>query len=312
MHNAAIEVTQLTRTFTGAKGPVTALDGISFTVREGAIHGVLGPNGAGKTTCVRIISTLLTPSSGSVRVAGIDVVTAPRRAQRVLGVSFGGDLGLYTRVSARENLLFFGTMYGLSGGDLRKRVDELLSQVGLRDRARDRVEGFSRGMRQRLHLARALLHDPPVLLLDEPSAGLDPQAARQLRETVGGLAAEGRTVLLTTHDMREAEELCESVMLFNKGTIVRNESPRLIREAVAQAMGWIVEATYAGPVPDDATAGISGVIEGDRDAGVLRIVSATPAETMNRLLAAPTPPRTCNVSSPSLEESYIHLVEADG
>lgn len=153
---AAIVTDRLVRDYATRQGSRRALDELSFTVPYGHIAGMLGPNGAGKTTCVRILTTLLLPTSGTAWVAGADVADQPRLVRRAVGVSFGGDGGLYPRLSGRDNLRYFGTMYGLAGKDLDHRIDRLLARVGLEERARDRVEAYSRGMRQRLHIARAL------------------------------------------------------------------------------------------------------------------------------------------------------------
>ncbi|MGK4579909.1 ABC transporter ATP-binding protein [Kitasatospora sp. HPMI-4] len=214
----AIEITDLVREFRTGRGKVRrAVDGLSLSVEPGELFGLLGPNGAGKTTTIKILMTVLLPTSGQVRVAGLDVVAERRQVSRRIGVVIGGDRGLYERLTASENLRYFADLYGLDARTRRHRVPELLELVGLADRAGDRVESFSRGMRQRLHIARGLLHDPEVVIMDEPSNGLDPVAGRDLRELVRGLAGDGRTVLLTTHYMQEAEALCDRIAVINHG-----------------------------------------------------------------------------------------------
>ncbi|MGK4585444.1 ABC transporter ATP-binding protein [Kitasatospora sp. HPMI-4] len=214
----AIEITDLVREFQTGRGKVRrAVDNLSLSVEPGELFGLLGPNGAGKTTTIKILMTVLLPTSGRVRVAGLDVVAQPREVGRRLGVVLGGDRGLYDRLSARDNLVYFADLYGLDYRTRRRRVPELLERVGLSDRAGDRVEAFSRGMRQRLHIARGLLHDPQVVIMDEPSNGLDPVAGRDLRELVRSLTADGRTVLLTTHYMQEAEALCDRLAVIDHG-----------------------------------------------------------------------------------------------
>jgi len=233
----AIEAEHLRRTFQRRgwlrrRGPeIVAVDDVTFAVEAGTIYGLLGHNGAGKTTTIKMLSTLLIPTSGRASVAGFDVVRQEREVRRRLGVVLGGDRGLYGKISARDNLLYFGRLYGLSRERLLRRVEELLELVGLADRADDRVEGFSRGMKQRLHLAKALLHDPPVIFLDEPTIGLDPAAAVSLRRAIKALAPE-HTVLLTTHYLHEADELCDRIAIIDHGRIVLEDTPSGIKRRV--------------------------------------------------------------------------------
>jgi len=233
----AIEATDLRRTFKRSgrpfqrKSEFVAVQGVSIAVEPGTIYGLLGPNGAGKTTTIKMLSTLLIPTSGTARVAGFDVVREEREVRRRLGVVLGGDRGLYGKLSARDNLVYFGYLYGMSRDAIPARVAEMLDLVGLADRAADRVEGFSRGMKQRLHLARALLHNPPVVFLDEPTIGLDPASAVKLREIVRALMPD-HTVLLTTHYLQEADELCDRIAIIDRGTIVLEDTPEGIKRRV--------------------------------------------------------------------------------
>ena len=213
-------------------GEITAVHDISFSVPRGTIFGMLGPNGAGKTTTIKMLSTLLVPTSGSATVAGYDVRTDERQVRRQLGVVLGGDRGLYMKISAIENLRYFGNLYGMRKADIERRSRELLETVNLSDRADQRVEGFSRGMKQRLHLAKALLHDPPILFLDEPTIGLDPAAAVDLRRAVGSLVPD-HTVLLTTHDMHEADQLCREIAIVDHGRIVAQGTPSELKALVS-------------------------------------------------------------------------------
>ena len=212
-----IEVSELQRIF----GKKEAVAGISFTVRQGEIFGLLGPNGAGKTTTIRMLTGQIDPSGGRASVAGCDIVRDKARLKERIGVVFE-DQNLYERLSARLNLEFSCWLYGLP----KQRVDEMLELVRLRDRAKDKVSAFSNGMRQRLMIARALLHKPPVLFLDEPSRGLDPVSAREIRQTIQELSQQGTTVLLTTHLMEEAEQLCQHVAFIVSGHLVANDTPR--------------------------------------------------------------------------------------
>ncbi|GBD85983.1 fluoroquinolones export ATP-binding protein/MT2762 [bacterium BMS3Abin02] len=224
----AVEVQGLRRIFKvhgRASQPVVALDGIDLTVEEGTIHGLLGPNGAGKTTLVKILATVLIPTEGTASVLGFDVVAETARVRPLIGLVFGGDRGLYTRLTARQNLIYWAALYGVSASETPAVVDRLLDRVGLANRAGERVETFSRGMKQRLHLARGLVSDPPVLFLDEPTIGLDPMASLEFRRLVAELRDNGKTVFLTTHNMAEAEALCDRVSLIDRGRILATESP---------------------------------------------------------------------------------------
>jgi ABC-2 type transport system ATP-binding protein len=213
------------------KGETVAVDDISFQVQQGTIFGLLGPNGAGKTTTIKMLSTLLIPTSGTATVGGHDVVREDRTVRRQLGVVLGGDRGLYAKLSARANLVYFGNLYGMTSESIRRRTDEMLELVNLQDRADDRVEGYSRGMKQRLHLAKALMHDPPILILDEPTIGLDPAAAVELRRAIGRLVPD-HSVLLTTHDMHEADQLCAEIAIVDRGLIVAQGTPDELKARV--------------------------------------------------------------------------------
>src|SRR5579863_5631893 len=176
-----------TGTFRRRRLEVEAVRGVSFSVERGELFGLLGPNGAGKTTTIKMLITLLLPTGGEARVLGLDVVHDARELRGRIGYVFGGDRGLYERLSAYDNLRYFAELYGVSGRRQRLRIDEVLELVGLRGREQERVEGYSRGMRQRLHIARGILHDPQLVFLDEPTIGVDPVGARELRATIAGL-----------------------------------------------------------------------------------------------------------------------------
>ena len=233
----AVEARDLRRTFRTQSGivrrsrkEIEAVKGVSFQIEQGELFGLLGPNGAGKTTTIKMLITLLLPTSGSARVLGHDVVDDVREVRRRIGYVFGGDRGLYERLSARDNLRYFSELYGVPPRTQAARIDELLELVGLTERDRERVEGYSRGMRQRLHIARGLLHDPDVLFLDEPSIGIDPVGARELRTTIATLVDMGKTVLLTTHYMFEADELCDRIAVIRAGEIVAEGTPAAAEE----------------------------------------------------------------------------------
>jgi len=225
MPELMIEAHDLWRTF----GSKEAVAGISFTTRRGEIFGLLGPNGAGKTTTIRMLTGQIDPSSGSAVVAGCDVVKERTPLKERIGVVFE-EQNLYERLSAQLNLQFSCWLYGLP----ESRVDEVLDLVRLRDRAKDKVRTFSNGMRQRLMIARALLHRPPLLFLDEPSRGLDPISAREVRQTIKQLSDAGTTILLTTHLMDEADQLCQRVAFIVNGRLVANDTPRNLKLAHGQ------------------------------------------------------------------------------
>jgi ABC-2 type transport system ATP-binding protein len=193
---------------------------------------VLGPNGAGKTTTMKMLATLLEPTSGSARVLGLDVVTQARDVRRRMGAVLSDGRSLYWKLTARENLEYFAALYHVPPREQPRRIAGVLAGVKLDDRADDYVERYSTGMRQRLVLARALLPDPELLLLDEPTVGLDPQAARDLRDRVRDLKAQGRTVLLTTHYMEEADQLCDRIAIVDHGRIVALDKPAGLKRTV--------------------------------------------------------------------------------
>jgi ABC-2 type transport system ATP-binding protein len=212
----AIEVENLSRTFNDLK----AVDNISFSVQAGEIFGFLGHNGAGKTTTIRMLSGQLLPTSGRGQVAGCDVVSEQKRLKPLIGV-VSEHQNLYERMSGRENLEFAARLYGQTN----RRVDEALEQVGLLERAKDKVRNYSNGMKQRLLIARALLHRPKIVFLDEPTRGLDPVVGREIRRLIVDLSNEGVTVFLTTHYMEEADQLCARVAFLSEGRIVALDTP---------------------------------------------------------------------------------------
>jgi len=216
----AIEVCNLTRNFNG----LCAVDQISFDVEFGEIFGFLGPNGAGKTTTIKMLTGQLRPMSGEARVAGWDVVDERQELKPQIGVVFEYH-NVYERLSAWDNLRFSARLYGVE----KSRVETVLRQVGLTDRARDKVRKYSNGMKQRLLIARALLHEPKVLFLDEPTRGLDPCVAREIRAIIADLAMEGVTVFLTTHYMEEADRLSDRVAILHQGHVVALDTPERLK-----------------------------------------------------------------------------------
>lgn len=308
---AVVEVEGLRREFasTRKREPVVvALDGVDLIVEEGEIHGLLGPNGAGKTTLVKILTTILIPTAGAAGVLGRDVVDQAESVRRLIGLVFGGDRGLYTRLSARQNLEYWAALYDVSASKTDDHVGRLLDRVGLGERADDRVEGFSRGMKQRLHLARGLIGDPKVLFLDEPTVGLDPMASLEFRRLVSDLRAGGTTVFLTTHDLGEAEAVCDRVTLIDRGRIIATESPASLGRLVSE-FEWVEAADVPYEVMRDISAATGAGTISQLPTGGVRIQpdSRELLQTVLGILVAGgvTSIRT---GYPSLQEVYVRLV----
>ncbi len=210
-----IQCEALTKRF----GEFTAVDHVSFEVGNGKVFGLLGPNGAGKTTTMRLLSTLLKPTSGTATVAGHDLLREPQKVRASIGV-LPEDTGLYDRLTPREHLLYYGRLHRMPEDLLRKRGDELLDIMELKDRANTKVGDFSKGMKQKVALLRAFIHDPPVLLLDEPTAGLDVMSARSIQGFVERFRKEGKAIMISTHNMTEAQKLCDRVAIIDHAKIV--------------------------------------------------------------------------------------------
>jgi len=321
----AIEAIDLARTYKTHTGvvrrrpiSVEAVRGVSFEVRPGELFGLLGPNGAGKTTTIKMLITLLLPTSGTARVMGYDVVRETTAVRERIGYVFGGDRGLYDRVSALDNLRYFAELYGVEPSEQKRRIGALLELVGLTGREKEKVEGYSRGMRQRLHIARGLLHDPEVIFMDEPSIGLDPIGARELRQTVRSLVDSGKTVLLTTHYMFEADALCDRIAVINAGRIVALGTGADLKDAIADRT--IVEIETFG-VSDETVERLRGDDEvnavnmEERDQSqILLVQSDRGAHITQRLLALLGETRVGKVVArePTLEDAYVHLIASTG
>jgi len=318
----AIDLVRTYRTHTGVirRRPISveAVRGISFEVRPGELFGLLGPNGAGKTTTIKMLITLLLPTAGTARVMGFDVVRDTTAVRQRIGYVFGGDRGLYDRVSGLDNLRYFAELYGVDPGEQARRIAALVELVGLQGREREKVEGYSRGMRQRLHIARGLLHDPEVLFLDEPSIGLDPVGARELRQTVKTLVDAGKTVLMTTHYMFEADALCDRIAVINGGRIVALGTGEHLKHAVANRT--IVEIETFGVTPEAvarirADAEVIAVNTEEREQSeILLVQSAQGLQITQRLLGLLGDTRIGKVVArePTLEDAYVHLIASSG
>jgi ABC-2 type transport system ATP-binding protein len=300
------------------KKVVDAVRGVSFAIEHGELFGLLGPNGAGKTTTIKMLITLLLPTGGSGTVLGHDVVDDAREVRRHIGYVFGGDRGLYERLSALDNLRYFAELYGVPPADSRRRIGELIEMVGLAGREKERVEGFSRGMRQRLHIARGLLHDPEVLFLDEPTIGIDPVGARELRATIATLREQGKTILLTTHYMFEADELCDRIAVIRDGEIVAEGTPAVLKQRVAA--GHVVEVETFGVGEQSVSAvralpGVRSVAVEDRGQAQVLLVQVEPgAEVTSGVLGSlnGTPVGRVSAREPTLEDAYVELVGGGG
>ena len=318
---AAVDVRNLRRVYRTTIGvfrrrvkEVVAVDDISSSVPPGELFGLLGPNGAGKTTTVKMLTTLLIPTAGTARVLGRDVVREADSIRGLIGFIFGGERGLYWRLSGQDNLRYFASLYHVEPEVSRKRIPYLLDLVGLADRGKEKVEGYSRGMMQRLHIARTLLHDPQILFLDEPTIGLDPVGARELRQVIRGLQAENKTILLTTHYMFEADSLCQRVAVINKGRIIALDTPEALKSHVSDLA--VVEMDVFGMAPD--------VLERLRNLPFVDTVSVEDVDQRQSLRVqtrrgSEAVPDLMNVLSglrvgrvvvrePTLEDAYVRLV----
>jgi ABC-2 type transport system ATP-binding protein len=318
---SAIEITGLRKTYVSHRGTfrrtrvqAVGLDGIDLAIEPGELYGLLGPNGAGKTTAVKILTTLLLPDSGEARVLGLDVVRQTDLVRRRIGFVFGGERGLYWRLSGLDNLRYFADLYRIPPDVSRRRIAELIERLGLAGRERDKVEIYSRGMKQRLHLARGLLNDPEVLFLDEPTIGLDPVGARELRVLVRELADSGKTIFLTTHYMFEADSICDRIAVINKGKLVAEGTPASIKRLVEDQ--GVVEVEVEGISSEHLTRlrsmpGVTSVSVAERElAQVVTVRCVNPTDLMTQLGTVMAGIKLQKVSSrePTLEDAYVQLI----
>jgi ABC-2 type transport system ATP-binding protein len=291
-------------------GRLRAVDEVSFAVHEGEIFGLLGPNGAGKTTIISILSCLLPPTSGKARVAGRDVVSDSIGVRSRIGV-VPQEIALYQTLSARENLLFWGRMYGLSGDSLRRRADELIEIVGLTERARSRVETFSGGMKRRINIAVGLLHDPQVLFLDEPTVGIDPQTRRSLLDLARDLNTQGLTILYTTHYLEEAEFLCDRIGIVDGGRLIALGTQRELVAMIGATDTITVEADGVEARHLAKLEELDGVMETAAEDGTVRINADSGSHLLPGIVELLTESgvsiRSIDVSAPNLESVFLHL-----
>jgi ABC-2 type transport system ATP-binding protein len=276
---------------------LVAVDGVSFEVAPGEVFGLLGPNGAGKTTTINMIVGLLKPDRGTINVAGYDDPT--RSEVRMQIGNAPQTVALYENLTAQENLAFFGKVYGLSGQRLKERVEWALDFARLTDRRKDRVQTYSGGMKRRLNMAGAVVHDPPVILFDEPTVGVDPQSRNMIFENIEGLKQQGRTIIYTTHYMEEAERLCDRVAIMDRGHVLDLDTvDNLIEKHGGKA---IIEAVLDQP-PEDMSE-----VPGTLDDNHLRIETMHPNEDLARLAGLRLSFRQLRVDRPDLETVFLNL-----
>jgi ABC-2 type transport system ATP-binding protein len=305
MGQVRIEVTNLRKSF----GAVAALSGIGFEVPAGEIYGLLGPNGAGKSTTIGVLCGLVAPDAGAARLDGVDVVSNPVEARRRLGV-VPQEVALYTDLSARDNLRFFGKLYGLRGRALEERTAAVLERVGLAERSREPIERFSGGMLRRLNIAAGILHRPSVVLLDEPTVGLDPQTRASILDLVRSVARDGASVLYTTHYMDEAEKLCDRVGIIDHGSILAEGTLDELRRAAGEREIVALRGTFR---PEAAAVALAAYPEARllKAAAEELLLSLESAERqLPELLRATGPAgevREVAVKKASLESLFIKL-----
>lgn len=322
----AVEVCSLKKTFiskkkrffkTIDKKEFKAVDGINFNIYKGEIFGLLGPNGAGKTTTIKMITGLLRPSSGSVKVMGKDVDKNPVDALSSIGTVLAGDRSIYWKLTARENLEYFAALYGFSKNESQKRADDILNRLGLSEKADELVEKYSTGMKQKVALGKALIPSAPVVLLDEPTLGLDPQSALNLRNIILDIKKEGKTVLLTTHYMEEADFLCDRIAIVDNGKIIALDTPENLKksindikmlklnvskcnETLETELNEITDIKKVISSFDDASQNYCLTIHHTGEEKIVQDIINCVIKNNSKILSI-------NVIEPSLEDVFIHL-----
>ncbi|HSG41533.1 MAG TPA: ATP-binding cassette domain-containing protein [Anaerolineales bacterium] len=303
-----LEVKDLVKTY----GDFTAVKGISFDIKEGEIFSLLGPNGAGKTTTISMLSTLYTPTSGDATIGGHSISKDPMAVKQVIGV-VPQEIALYEDLSARENLIFWGQMYGLSGKALNSRVDEVLEQIGLVDKAKNKVKTYSGGMKRRVNIGVGLLHKPRLLFMDEPTVGIDPQSRRAILDTVKDLNKMGMTVLYTTHYMEEAEELSDRVGIIDHGELIAIGTQDELTKQVGQTDTLIL---HIGENEDtealaESLKGLDGVLEAIAVDHEVSIVTPQAEDVLATIVGAANERgikiRSIDIREPNLEAVFLHL-----
>jgi ABC-2 type transport system ATP-binding protein len=299
------------------KSMFTAVNGVDLEIHRGEIFGLLGPNGAGKSTTIRMLCTLLEPTSGTAHVNGFDVVKQANQVRRNLGTLLAGERSIYWKLSGRENLEYFAALYHIPPAVAKKRVDELIERMEIRDRSNELVEKYSTGMRQRIAIAKALLARPPILLLDEPTLGLDPQAARRLRELIAQLKQEGHTILLTTHYMEEADQLSDRIGIIDQGKVIALDTSDNLKRCIDRKEVIRLELTGWHDDLTEPLKGIPGVEnltahrKGEADLWEVNMHTLNSRTALPRIVESLSGNGTrlvnMNIVRPSLEDVFIHL-----
>jgi ABC-2 type transport system ATP-binding protein len=303
-----LEVKQLFKRFKDFE----AVKNVSFSVQKGESFGLLGPNGAGKTTTIQMITGLFPPSSGSIEIAGIDMVRQPKRGQGLLGI-VPQEIALYQTMSARENLSFWGRMYGLSGDHLQKRINDVLEIIGLADRAKEKVETFSGGMKRRVNIGAAILHNPELLIMDEPTVGIDPQSRSHILETVKKLNGEGMTVIYTSHYMEEVEFLCEKIGIMDQGEFIASGTISQLRESIGDRSRIVMNFSGAVELERIKSTLSPDIPEKDlvMNQNELAIFHKEPQKILSELIQSVTGAGleivSVEIVEPNLESVFLHL-----
>ncbi|MCL4275850.1 MAG: ATP-binding cassette domain-containing protein [Anaerolineales bacterium] len=293
-------------------GDFAAVKGITFNIKEGEIFSLLGPNGAGKTTTISMLSTLYTPTAGDASIGGHSISKEPMAVKQVIGV-VPQELALYEDLTARENLIFWGQMYGLSGKSLNSRVDEVLEQIGLVDKAKNQVKTYSGGMKRRVNIGVGLLHKPRLLFMDEPTVGIDPQSRRAILDTVKDLNKQGMTVLYTTHYMEEAEELSDRVGIIDHGELIALGTQDELTKQVGQTDTLILhinenEDTEALAESLKSLDGVLEAIAVDHEVSIITpaaedVLASVVSKANERGIKI----RSIDIREPNLEAVFLHL-----
>jgi len=301
----SIEANNLVKEFDDLR----AVDGVTFEVNQGEIFGFLGPNGAGKTTTVRMITGVLKPDSGRAYIDGVDVTTDPLRAKERIGIA-PEEANCYIDLTARGNMHLAGELYGVPKKKRKEKSVELLDQFGLADRADSKVKGFSKGMKQRLILGMALINNPPILFLDEPTAGLDVASQRLIKERIRKLNRQGKTIFLTTHNISEADKLCDRVAIINKGQIATIDSPEKLKSTIQSTQSALVSFSGNG-LGRDKLEDLGAVEEIEKEGDKYRLYGPDPGEIVEEVVDFARKENlkiiSLNTSGPSLEEVFTHL-----
>ena len=300
-----LDVQGVSKTF----ATLRAADNVAFHVEAGEIYGLLGPNGAGKTTTISMISGLLRPDSGRVTVGGIDVWNEPQKAKALMGVA-PQELAIYEELSARENLEFWGQIAGLSRAEVKQRASELLETLALADRAKDAVKTYSGGMKRRINIGCALLHRPKLILLDEPTVGIDPQARSNILELVRTLSKNGAAILYTTHYLEEAEFLCDRIGIIDHGKLLAEGTLGELQKRLSGDRLFLVEGKFDDAIPENwpnFSEKFRVIQKSPRQISVAAIGERDPADCLRDLLQLPVPAENVMLKRPSLNDVFLQL-----